>query len=74
MTIPKQRRCRDLTQALLGTRPMKHNEKFMLAMIWNHLFDRLLEGLLILLFTTASDDLLTVHQILKLSKSTMFFN
>lgn len=74
MTIPKQERCRDLTQALIGTRPMKHNEKFMLAVIWNHLFDRLLEGLLILLFTTTSDDLLTVHQISKLSKSTMFFN
>jgi ubiquitin carboxyl-terminal hydrolase 4/11/15 len=72
VTVPKQGRCRDLTQALSSACFVKHNEKLLLTEIRNHLIHRFLEDPLMPLSSIKDDDHLTAYKIPKFVKNFNF--
>ncbi|KAL6549259.1 ubiquitin-specific protease [Orobanche hederae] len=72
VTVPKQGRCRDLSQALSNACSLQLNEKFLLAEIRGHLIYRFLEDPLVSLSSIKDDDHLTAYKIPKVLKKTKF--
>ncbi|GER54592.1 ubiquitin carboxyl-terminal hydrolase [Striga asiatica] len=72
VTVPKQGRCRDLSQALSNACSLQINEKLLLAEIRGHLIYRFLEDPLISLSSIKDDDHLTAYKIPKVQKKTKF--
>ncbi|CAA0842421.1 Ubiquitin carboxyl-terminal hydrolase 5 [Striga hermonthica] len=72
VTVPKQGRCRDLSQALSNACSLQLNEKLLLAEIRGHLIYRFLEDPLISLSSIKDDDHLTAYKIPKVQKKTKF--
>ncbi|KAL3649237.1 ubiquitin-specific protease [Castilleja foliolosa] len=72
VTVPKQGRCRDLSQALSNACSLQLNEKLLLAEIRGHLIYRFLEDPLISLSSIKDDDHLTAYKIPKALKKTKF--
>ncbi|KAG8090764.1 hypothetical protein GUJ93_ZPchr0011g27883 [Zizania palustris] len=68
VSVPKQGRCRDLTQALSNACSLRNGERLLIAEIRNHRIHRLLEDPVLQLSTINDDDHLAVYRLPKLEK------
>ncbi|XP_078441070.1 ubiquitin-specific protease 5 [Wolffia australiana] len=65
VSVPKQGRCKDLTQAISTACSVKNGERILLAEIRGHLIHRFLEDPLVLLSTIKDDDHLAAYRLPK---------